>query len=227
MIDDVDARLTTWISGVLPNVAVLLDMPTKPPDSDSVSVHLLELEDAPPARGIERSPLQVGLRYLVTAWSDDPSVAHRLLGQLLFAAMDAPDVEVQVAAVGAEAWAALGVAPRPSFFLRVPLRQPRPQPVVKPVLKPLVVQGTGMGQLIGVVLGPGDMPIADAFLELISEQQFTRTDSKGWFSFPAVPIEPQHKELRIKAKGREFPVTAEGPTPDAQPLVIRLDLLEG
>jgi hypothetical protein len=224
MIDQVDERLRKWVQetlGILPSLAP----PGDTASDGEINLYLLELAERPPARGARRPPLQMTLRYLVTAWANQPEEAHRLLGKLTFAAMEHPDFEVKLNPIPAETWKALGVIPRPSFVLQVPLRKEQPTPPTQYVREPLVVQATPVISLVGTVLGPKDVPIARATVEIPALQLSTRTDAKGQFTFANVPADPLPKKLRVKAKGRELDVTTEQLTPD-EPFVIRFNLFE-
>ena len=223
MIDQADGRVKEWAAAVDAGAAVSLAPPTDGLPGRGVSLYLMELASEPPARGGGRPPLQLGLRYLVTTWAEAPEEAHRLLGQLAFAAMEEVEFQVELEPVPAAAWAALGAAPRPSFVLRVPLRQERPVPTAKPVRQPLVVQPATLAGLHGLVLGPGDAPLVDVRVELPAFGLRSRTDIAGRFGFPGVPEEPRAKQLRLTAKGRALSVTAAGPTTAEAPLVIRFD----
>ena len=72
----------------------------------------------------------------------------------------------------------------------------------------------------GVVLGPGDVPISDAFVEIPSLALTTRSDGRGRFRFAAIPTAPAKQQLRVRAKAREFPFTVDS----SKPSVLRLDL---
>ena len=74
----------------------------------------------------------------------------------------------------------------------------------------------------GVVLGPGDVPISDAFIEIPLLALATRTDKRGRFRFAAVPTAPAEQQLRVRAKAREFPFTVD--SSKTPPFVLRLDL---
>jgi hypothetical protein len=169
--------------------------------------------------------LQLSLRYLVTTWAKQSEEAHRLLGELAFAAMEHPEFEVKLNPIPAETWKALGIIPRPSFILQIPLRKEQPAPPTRYVREPLVVQATPVTSLTGIVLGPDDVPIARASVEIPTLQLSTRTDVHGRFTFANVPADPFPTNLRVRAKGREIQVTTEQSTPD-EPLVIRFNLFE-
>jgi hypothetical protein len=224
MIDQIDEQLREWVQKTL-GVSPSLAPPSDAPSDDEINLYLLELAERPPARGARRPPLQLTLRYLVTAWASQTEEAHRLLGELAFAAMEHPDFEVKLNPIPAKTWEALGVIPRPSFILQVPLRKEQPAPPTQYVREPLVVQATPVTSLGGTILGPDDVPIARAVVEIPSLQLSTRTDTHGRFTFANVPADPLPKKLLVKAKGRTLQVTTQQFTPD-EPLVIRFNLFE-
>ena len=227
MIDQVDRRLKDWIASIQANVDVSLAVPGKAGKGRSVGLYLFDLIQSPPPRGTKRPPLQLALRYLVTVDDDRPEEAHRLLGELIFAAMGDPDLEVEPEPVPLGLWSAFGVSPRPAFVLRAPLRVEREQPRAKRVQVPIVVNTTAMSPLDGLVLGPGEMPIAGALVEVPSLQLFTHTDFKGRFHFAAVPAVPLGVLLRVKAKGSEVTVPSGGrERRDGGPVVVRFDRME-
>jgi hypothetical protein len=145
-IDEAGDRLRAWVQtvagAVSPDVSVSLDPPAAAPAGRGVGLYLLELDAAPVGQGARRPALRLAVRYLVTAWAETPALAHRLLAAIAFAALEAPESELvaELRPLAPEAWAAFGVLPRPSLFLRVPVQKERP-PVETPVVrKPLVVQ---------------------------------------------------------------------------------------
>jgi len=220
VIDEVDQKLADWVEEVLPGVSVTLDGPAGA--NDDVGLHLFEMADLPPARGEKRPPLQVRLGYLVTTSGADVTLAHKRLGTLLFAALTHPDWDVRFPGDIAEFWSAVGMPPRAGFILTVPLRQPVEVEPAPPVRGPIRVQGVGSRAMEGVVLGPDDVPISDAFVEIPSLQLATRSDTRGHFRFAAVPTSPAKQQLRVRAKAREFPFTVDSSKPP--PFVLKLDL---
>lgn len=224
MIDQIDERLREWVQKTI-GVSPSLTPPSDAPSDGEINLYLLELAERPPARGARRPPLQMTLRYLVTTWASQPEEAHRLLGELAFAAMEHPDFEVKLDPVPAKTWEALGVMPRPSLILQIPLRKEQPAPPTRYVREPLVVKATPVTSLTGIVLGPDDVPIARAAVEIPTLQLSARTDARGQFTFANVPADPLPKKLRVRAKGRVLDVTIEQFTPD-EPLVIRFNLFE-
>lgn len=225
--DRIDERLTEWVTGAVPGTEVRLEPPGGTAGREGVGLFLLDLLDDHPAMGQGRAPLQLALRYLVTVVDADAAAANRTLVQLAFAAMDHDEVEAELGPLEPELWTALGVPPRPSFRLRVPVRKERELALAPPVTEPLVVQSSAVRPYNGIVIGPGEVPVANAFVELPALRLSATTDSRGRFRFAGVPADPPVKQLRVSARGRQFPVSVEEPDSDSEPAVIRLDLVEG
>ena len=226
MIDDADARLKAWVTSVAGAVDVSLGLPKEPRAGRAVNLYLIEMLQTPQPRGPKRPPLEVTLRYLVTSSADSPEEAHKILGALVFAAMEQSDFEVESERVTGETWLALGLPPRASFVLRLPLRKERPEAPVKLVRRPVTLNAVGTSTLYGVVVSPEDTPIVEALIEIPAFQLLATTDRNGRFQFPTVPSEPRKKVLRIRARGRQFNVTTEQPTSVTDPLVIRFNPME-
>ena len=81
--------------------------------------------------------------------------------------------------------------------------------MVKRVLERPEIRISGVTSLAGVVLGPKDIPIPHARVELPSANAVTYTGADGHFRFGAVPAAPRAKQLRIAAKGSELLVSKE------------------
>jgi hypothetical protein len=227
MIDEVDQRLKAWVGHVVGDTPVSLAVPERGSLEQGVSLYLLELGAAPPARSGRRVPLQFSVCYLITVGAQTPERAHHLLGELVFSALEVPDFEVELAPVPLELWAALGVPPRPAFRLRLPVRRERAEPSIPRVRFPLAVQASPSEALLGCVVGPGDVPIPGALVELPTLKLSTRTDARGCFRFPFVPALGSLGGLEVRAKGEVLHVGSEALAPTEGPLVIRLPLKEG
>jgi uncharacterized protein DUF4255 len=226
MADQLDERLRNWIANEIEGAEISLAAPAKERPGRGVSLYLLELMPFPAPRTDKRPPLQLSLKYLVTAWSERPEDAHEILVHLMFAAMEDKDFQVDLEPIPLTAWTAMGVPPQPSFVLRVPLRQERPEAQTKLVRYPLEVQSSPIVGFHGVLLGPGDVPLSQCQVEIPDLNLATRTDYKGRFCFPNVPAAGA-KQLLIKAKGLELPISSEQNYPDrSAPLVIHFSLLE-
>lgn len=191
-----------------------------------VGLYLLEIGHAPMPSSLKTPPLQVFLKYLVTTWADQPEDAHQMLVQLIFAAMQEPEFQVEMESIPLIVWTAFNSSPRPSFILRVPLRQERPEAPKPMVRHPLKVQPSLMTTLHGVLLGPDDIPLADCRVEIPLLRVWASTDYKGRFHLSGVP-EGGKKRLLVKARGRELAIDSEQDYPDANtPLVIHFSSLE-
>jgi hypothetical protein len=87
-----------------------------------------------------------------------------------------------------------------------------------------VIQQMGVARLSGVVLGPGDVPLAAAHVDLLSLALTVETDAQGRFLFPAVPAEPRQLRVRIRARRKEGEVQVVRPDDDG-PVMIRFSQL--
>ncbi|HEY3288794.1 MAG TPA: carboxypeptidase regulatory-like domain-containing protein [Anaerolineae bacterium] len=223
MLDLTDERLSQWVGTAVGNVNVSLALPTESPSGEGVSLYLLSFANCPPPRTSDRPPLQILLRYLVTAWAATQQKSHQLLGDLAFAAMGTAEFTVDLDPPPPELWLALRLTPRPSFLLSLPVRQERPKAKVDYVRSALVVKAEPMTQLVGRLVGPGEQPVAGARVEIPSLQMFNYTDSNGQFRFMGLPGASAKRELRVMAKGRQFDVTVDSPTDANKPVVIQFD----
>jgi hypothetical protein len=187
MIDQADERILEWARAIVPDVPVAIAPPPAPESGAGVRIHLLSIQPVPAMRGAKRPPLELALRYLFTTAADDEADAHRWLGALAFRAMDVAEWQVEREPVSVEVWRAFGIAPRPAFVVSVPTRLERPEKEVPVVRRPPVVRSAPIGALGGIVVGPEDVPISGATVEIPSLGFFARTDEDGAFRFPAVP----------------------------------------
>jgi hypothetical protein len=146
-----------------------------------------------------------------------------MVGELLFAALARDDLEVALGPVMPDLWQALGAAPRAAFLLRVPFRRELPEPSAPRVRKSPVTQVTSGVPLWGQVLGPGDVPLAGASVEVPSLQLFTHADGDGRFRFGSVPPKPPPRVV-VRAKGGVQ--TFDGPEVPGTPLTIHFPIEE-
>ncbi len=226
MIDQADRDLKEWVKSIVAGVDVVLAQPKQLDGKHGVSLYLLALAEPRPAWMNRQPATRFALRYLVTAWAEGDEEAHGLLGKLVQAVMEKREYELDLAELPANMWTALGIAPRPAFTLYVPLHVERPEPLTRLVQEPLVVRGAPVMSLHGIVLGPGDVPIVGASVELPALQLSDHTDARGRFYFSTVLGEPDGIQLQVKARGRVRSVTVEQPTSDREPLAIRFDSFE-
>jgi hypothetical protein len=237
LIDQVDDHLVRWVETTLGPLTISLQSPEKMPEGQGVSLYLLSLAEKPPLQGAHRVPLQFWLRYLVTAWSEEPSEAHALLGDLLLAAMDTPEYEIELDTIPPTLWTAFGIPPRPAFILRVPVRKERPQRPVQLVRQPLNVKWIKPVRVQGAIYGPEDCPLPGVRVALMPGAgshslareyarlcPFTVTDAQGQFIFDSVPDQPRCT-LFIQVKDQELFATLESPLFERKSWVLRWDLL--
>lgn len=229
MIDTVDARLQAWVENVLGTVHVAMTPPRDTPDDPVVHLYLMQVVPAlasPDARtnGFQqvRSSLQVTLSYLVAVRAADVQQAHKLLGDLIFAALDSAELDLSFDPLPLDLWIALGTEPQPAFVLRLPLTRDLPVTDAPLVRKPLVTRVASITSLQGVVLGgEDDLPLHGALVELPGLHLRQRTDSHGRFRFPTVPADPPVKNVRVTAKGREIELEIDHALA-SDPVIIRL-----
>ncbi len=221
MIDDVDRALSSWVGSIVEGADVLFAAPlSSAAERATVSLYLLDIDQAAPAQRSVRRPLEVTLRYLVTVFAPDVAQEHRLLGRLVFAALERADLSVELRAIAPEVWAAFGTIPRPAFALRYPLVVERSSQVSRVRSAP-EVRLAATSPVRGVVLTSGDVPVPRARIELPHINRAVYTDNDGRFDLGAAPGAVLDRPLRIVAKGVEqlVSVTAE----DGGRVVIRFD----
>ncbi|MCU1329295.1 MAG: hypothetical protein JWN34_4665 [Bryobacterales bacterium] len=225
MIGDIDRRLQEWARRTLPGISISLKEPEGQCQEPGIALYLLDLASNPPLRGARRPPLQMTLRYLITAWADEITEAHDWLFSLFSSASDLSEFEIEAGPVPLTLWRCFGISPRPAFILKVPLRQPRVEPVARMVTQPMVVSPKAMTSMEGTVVGPGQVPLTGAVVELPALSLFANTDHKGRFRFSSVPAQPEALNLKVRAKGRELDVAASpGRADQAHDLVIYFNL---
>jgi hypothetical protein len=221
MLDQADRELQAWVQGVLPEAEIVLGPPRQLEGKHGVSLYLLALADSRPAWVNRQASKQVALRYLITTWAAQEEQAHAQLGKLMVAAMEKRQYELCLEELPATLWAALGMVPRPVLTLWVPYSIEQQERVIKLVRGPLVVQGAPVRSLHGIVLGPGDIPIMGASVELPALQLRNSTDTRGRFFFATVPGESQSFQLIVKARGYRQSVIVEQSLSEKEPLAIR------
>lgn len=220
-----DAELEAWLAGLVSPAHVSLEPPRAAHEGSGIGAYLLALAPCPPLRGHLRSPRQAMLRYLVTAWAASPADAHGLLERVLLAALERTDLEVDLQALDGATWLALGASPQASFVLAVPVRHPLPQEVDKPVRQPVIIEPRPIGSLRGVLLGPGEVPLAGAEVVLASLPRRSLTDAGGRFELVGVPLDERPHQLEVHARGRTYAATTSDGDPSGSS-VIRIDLWE-
>ncbi|HEX7151023.1 MAG TPA: hypothetical protein VF618_06005 [Thermoanaerobaculia bacterium] len=130
MIDQTDDRLLAWARKIVPDAEVMLAAPA---DDHGIRIHLLTIQPVNAPRGARRPPLELTVSYLVTTSAEDARDAHRWLAALAFDALSTPEWQVADEPLTTDLWRAFGVAPRPSFVVRMPVRMAREERLAPPV----------------------------------------------------------------------------------------------
>jgi hypothetical protein len=228
MIDETDARLRDWVKASLgkEKAELFFGTPKETPKQTTVSLSLVGVLPTATPRTPQRPPLKLVLRYLVSVEAEDVEDAHRILGNLAFSAMELPEFEVETEAPEAALWTALGIPLRPAFAIRVPLLKIRPEPKVRRVRFPLVIKTSPVRTIAGIVLGPGEIPIMGARVEIPGSGHAVQTDRLGRFVIPGVLREFAPRALQVRAKGAFETVPLDPKAGFDDSLIIHLNSLE-
>lgn len=196
-----------------------------PGDGVAVTLTLLDIAPAPLPHGpVGLPPVQLRARYLVTVAAKDPVVERQSLAELAFTAGPVTQVDVE-RAPGPEVWRALGVATRPALVVAMLLQRQRHRPMQR-VRQPLVTTWAGSRPVAGVVLGPGDVPIAGALVEVEGLPQTAYSNHRGEFALRSVPGVDPPPTLVVSAKGATVRVRVDGDATASAPLLVRIPLSE-
>jgi len=220
-----DVAVLDWVRTVITDSDVHLAPPDTQRNRMGIYVYLMALTEDPPLRGSGRAPLQIEAQYLITVQDTDPAMAHQRLDRLIFDALRQPIFEVTFTALTPQLWSAFNLIPQPAFVLCLSIAVEQPLPAVPIVLEPPSLEGVPMTTLRGVLLGPGEIPLANASVEYPSLQRKVQTNARGEFNLRAVPLAPQQKALRIIAKGKTFEIVVEQPDQPDENIQIHLPLL--
>jgi hypothetical protein len=219
-----------WIRpAVGPDVEVRFAGLTAPSAGAAKTVVLTLLDIAPSLsahRAAGPAPLQLRARYLVTVAASDPADLRGSLAELGFAAGSAAEVELEATPPSAELWQALGVPARPALIASVLLRRDRGARAAPRVRQPLVTSWSPSRPVAGVVMGPGDVPIAGALVEVEGQPQTTYSNHRGEFAFRAVPGGEPLPTLVVHAKGARVRIRLDAKSSPSDALLIRVPLSE-
>lgn len=219
--------LRAWAEPLVDPAHLSFDAPRpEPAEAAGVSIHLLTLGRRQTFQGSLPPALEAEARFLVTSWGPDSVAAAETLTRLLFAAMDRPDLEVELEPPAADTWPAFGVRPQPSFELRVPLRKERAVPPVKRVLHPLKVEKAALIPMHGRLSANEGIAVSGADITLLPAGPTIRTGDDGTFTFGAVPASGTRR-LEVRAKGRRLSLALEPLSDPTASYEITIDLLEG
>jgi Pvc16 N-terminal domain len=226
MIEQIDNHLKGWISSILEGVSISLAPPTRgTAGAKTVGLYLLELANVPPPRTNLRPPLQMGLRYLITVWSESPEDDHRMLGELAFSAMADRRFEVHLEPPLPEVWVAFGVPPMPSFILQATVEVEQPTQRAPLVRSAPVIRNAPLRSLRGLVTGSGDIPLVGERVEVSGLRQSVYTDSQGQFFITALDLS-ETSPLRVTVRNQEFSVAKQANSIDGKDLLIHLETQE-
>jgi hypothetical protein len=223
MIDEADDRVLAWARNILGHDQVSLGLPASADNQDEVRLHLLEISLEPTRQTTKHTRLTLLLKYLVTARSATAVTAHRMLSELLVAAVHNPEFQIDRTPLPVSVWHALGVPPQAAFQFRTQACKDFPVTPAKMVRR-VMLETVQVGALHGSVLGPEEIPLADSTVELPQISMSTRTDGHGRFAFSMVP-DKGITTLLVRAKGREQSFDISANPPDA-PLTIRFEMEE-
>jgi hypothetical protein len=232
--------LGEWLAGLLAETAksaARRSITFGPPGSDGgpgaeversaegCNLHLLSIAPHERATALEerRTETHLVLRYLVTSWAPSRDDADAVLCTLAIALLargaNGPDgrsdITVETAPPPVELWAALAL----------PLMHVESLESARRVTQPPIIRGFPAERLSGVLVGPNEVPIAGARVDLPAYGRVTETDRQGHFEFVGVPPELVGQLVRVRARGieRSFQVTAERVR---APLVLRMSFGE-
>jgi len=224
MIDTIDQLLRKWVGYVAGDVAISLSFEEKLETDLSISLCLMDILSMPMYGQGRRLPLQVRLRYLVSTEANDIEKAHQILGKLLFSAMEKPEFEVDLESVNMAVWQAFGIAPRPAFYLSLPMRVERKDTTKLISTSPELVYRK-MRDLDGVVMGSGNIPIPNGRIKLADMGRSVTADEQGCFHLASIPDKPTKRQFFISAKGQDFEIEATLPE-EGKLLLLHLQTME-
>jgi len=191
-----------------------------------VTLTLMDVVPAPlPPGPAGLPPLQLRARYLVTVAAAQPGAERQALAELAFAARWATELELEHKAPGLDVWRSLAVATRPALVVSVLWQRERQGPIRR-VRQPLVAKWASSRSLLGVVVGPGGVPIAGALVEVEGLPQTAYSNHRGEFAFRAVPGDDPPPTLVVSAKGATVRVRVDSDAAASAPLLIRIPLSE-
>jgi len=189
-------KIEDWVEKSLDKTSVQWGVAGNEKKSNTINFQMIQVAPAMKEMGGSKlAPLHLTVSYLVTASSDE------ILTELMFAAMNHGQYDIQQEVLTADMWLALDLVPRAAFVLKVRVSKEIEQ-VKTPIVRTATVQGKSVGDLFGTVYGPNETPIRSALLELIGLNKKTKTDRKGFFRISGIPSNTA-LELKVKAKGVE------------------------
>jgi hypothetical protein len=218
-VDEITATLIAWIGSILPDVSTSAQPLGTRERKTGVDLRLMRVVPRAVPRTSER-PAIVDLDYLITLQLSDASAEQHAVVELLFAAIGRKDFEIVADRDIAELCTGLGISIAPGFVLRTPLvRAPKPEHARR-VRQPLVVHTAVLGVIEGRVVGPQDIPVANAVVSAVGLNHSVHTDRGGRFRMVGVPGGEASVALTARARGAEI----SGVATVGQTVVLRLPL---
>lgn len=206
--------IEAWISAVAPDVEFAAVSASDPGGEGRIEIRLVRITpQSLPCDG--RGTRKIWLEHLVTARLSDPLREQALLTELMFAAMERPEFELQPHAC--EIQSSFGLDGGPAILVRTALVREGERPRRPLVRTPLEVVASDMQAFEGVVTGPGDQPIAGACVESAGCAS-ARTDAHGRFRLLGSATGRGPLRVKVKAKG----VVAEASIGPGKPVVVQL-----
>lgn len=218
-VDQITREVVTWAKAVVPGLEVAAHPLRDDARTEGVDIRLVAVSPRQTPR-TANPPVTIDLDYLVTVRMDDAFAEQNALGELLFATADRSDFDVLTSQPAAAICADLGVPVAAGFVIRVALIRERERKKVPLVREPMRVDTTPIGIIEGQVLGPGDVPVANAIVSLPGIGHEARTDAKGRFAITGAPQETGGVALTVRARGVEM----NGEATPGQPVVLHLPL---
>lgn len=194
--DEITRSLRDWIQTVS-KTPVAVRSAADWETSTGIAVRLVSMSPTPTPRNGRRA-LTIRLDYFVTPTLDDPLAEHRVLGELLFAALSQSDFKIMAQDDAVKLRDDLKIPLLPGLFISADLQREPETVVARPVRRPLVIKGDTIRPLEGVVLGPQNIPIMDALVELPALNLSVLTDERGRFRFAGAPASGSTKLFATK-----------------------------
>ncbi|MGE5722098.1 MAG: carboxypeptidase-like regulatory domain-containing protein [Sphingomonadales bacterium] len=214
----VTQQLLDWIDHQLPNISAVPVSLLKSDIGDGIEVRLLDLSTRAEPRSPDRLSHTLLLDYLITVRFADPLTEHRHVGELALAVLESPDLQLVTDRQVPEACRLLGLPPSAGLILRAELRRTRDLPRAPLVREPAITRLSPLAWLEGVVVGPGDQPVAGAMVVLEGSDRTHITGPDGHFRFPSPSGNPVHATVRARS------VTASAELGAGAPTIIKLPL---
>lgn len=216
--DEVTQGLADWVRRHIPDTRVDAQPIGRDTDQDGIDIRLIALAPRFEPRQRDRLDRTIALDYLLSVRFADPLAEHRSLAELAFAAMETSGYEIVADKSPAEACASVGLKPSAGIVLRAQARLSQELPRAPLVREPAITRLAPLGYVEGVVVGPGDIPIAGAFVTLEGTERAAVTGPDGRFRFASPAGTPIH--ITARARSTEAAVSAE----PGDPAVIQLPL---